>query len=356
MKKAAKIIGIIALVLLVIAAGYVIYVFASFTRLPDNLELDIVQDRSDIAADGRTYTLLSWNLGFGAYSDDYTFFMDGGTESRARSADAARENISAALDKVRELSPDFCMLEEIDVDATRTYHVDERAMVLQAMDDYGAVYAQNYDSPYLFYPFTQPHGASRAGLMTLSGFHMESATRRSLPIESGVTKVIDLDRCYSISRIPLDSGKKLCLYCAHLSAYTSDGTIADEQIKMLAADMQKDYEAGNYVICGGDFNKDLLGDSGAIFGVSGEDYTWAQPFPEALLGDDLSLIAPLDADDPVPSCRNADIPYEKGKSFVVTVDGFIVSRNVTVEGAEVIDTGFLWSDHNPVRLTFKLGE
>ena len=50
-----------------------------------------------------------------------------------------------------------------------------------------------------------------------------------------------------------------------------------------------------------------------------------------------------------------DIPYEKGKSFVVTVDGFIVSRNVTVERAEVIDTGFLWSDHNPVRLTFTLG-
>ncbi len=355
MKKVAKIIGIILLVLLVVVAGYVIYVFASFTRQPDNLDLAVVQDAEPTAADGQTYTLVSWNLGFGAYSDDFTFFMDGGTESRARSADAARENISAMLDKVRELDPDFAFLEEIDVDATRTYHVDERAMVLDAMADYGAVFAQNYDSPYLFYPITRPHGASRAGLMTLSKYHIDSALRRSLPIESGVTKVVDLDRCYSITRIPLVGGKELCLYCAHLSAYTSDGTIADEQIKMLASDLQADFDAGNYVVCGGDFNKDLLGDSGALFGVSGEDYTWAQPFPEALLGDDLALVAPFDADDPVPSCRNADIPYEKGKSYVVTVDGFIVSSNVTVERAEVIDTGFLWSDHNPVRLTFTLG-
>ena len=29
------------------------------------------------------------------------------------------------------------------------------------------------------------------------------------------------------------------------------------QISMLTADMEKEYEAGNYVLCGGDFNHDL---------------------------------------------------------------------------------------------------
>ncbi len=118
--------------------------------------------------------------------------------------------------------------------------------------------------------------------------------RRSLPVETGVTKLLDLDRCYSVSKIPVSNGKALCLYNLHLSAYTSDGKIADEQLELLLSDMQAEYEAGNYVIGGGDFNKDLLeGGSEAYFGVSTEDYTWAQPLRFDLLEKtDIRLIAP----------------------------------------------------------------
>ena len=39
------------------------------------------------------------------------------------------------------------------------------------------------------------------------------------------------------SGISSGSGKELALYNLHLSAYTSDGTIAEEQLEMLFADM-----------------------------------------------------------------------------------------------------------------------
>lgn len=81
-------------------------------------------------------------------------------------------------------------------------------------------------------------------------------------------KLLDLDRCYSVSRIPTASGKELVLYNLHLSAYTSDGAIATEQLELLCADMLAEYEAGNYCVAGGDFNKDLLGNSPEIFGVA----------------------------------------------------------------------------------------
>ncbi len=55
----------------------------------------------------------------------------------------------------------------------------------------------------------------------------------------------------------------------------------------------------------------------------------------------------------MPSCRNADAPYHEGQ-YVVTVDGFLVSDNVIVNSATVIDTGFAYSDHNPVTMTFTL--
>ena len=168
--------------------------------------------------------------------------------------------------------------------------------------------------------------------MTFSTFPISSALRRSLPIETGFTKFLDLDRCYSVSRIPVEGGKELVLYNLHLSAYTSDGTIATEQLRMLLEDMQGEYAVGNYCIAGGDFNKDLLGDSSVYFGASDIAYTWAQPIPpETFDGVDIQLVAPLDEAGPVPSCRNADGPYHEGQ-YVLTVDGFLVSPNVGGEG------------------------
>ena len=120
---------------------------------------------------------------------------------------------------------------------------------------------------------------------------------------------------------------------------------------MLIADMQAEYEAGNYVVGGGDFNKDLLGDSAAIFGVSGENYTWAQPIPEGVIGGGIRLAA---AENLVPSCRNADRAYAPGESFVLTVDGFLVSENVAITALETVDAGFECSDHNPVSMRFVL--
>ena len=56
-----------------------------------------------------------------------------------------------------------------------------------------------------------------------------------------------------------------------------------------------------------------------------------------------------------PSCRNADSPYKgDGTDFVITVDGMIVSENVKVVSSETIDTGFKYSDHNPVKYTIIL--
>ena len=190
--------------------------------------------------------------------------------------------------------------------------------------------------------------------MTFSSAPIASSLRRSLPIETGVMKLVDLDRCYTVSRVPMENGKELVLYAVHLSAYTSDGVIANEQAEMLLSDMQSEYEKGNYCICGGDFNKDLLGNSEEVFGVSAGDYTWAQPLPEELFrGKNITLVPPLDPENPVPSCRNADAPYHEGQ-YVVTVDGFLVSDNVIVNSATVIDTGFAYSDHNPITMTFTL--
>lgn len=50
------------------------------------------------------------------------------------------------------------------------------------------------------------------------------------------------------------------------------------------------------------------------------------------------------------------MPYTKGVNYTLVIDGFIVSDNVTVKEVENIDTGFEFTDHNPVKMTFVLDE
>ena len=363
-RKPLKILLCLLLVVVLAVAGYAAYVFLAYYRVEDNQVLEVGWPDADCITAGvergRPCRVVSYNIGFGAYSDSYSFFMDGGRESRARSPEAVRENVGGAMEAALGLEPDFLLLQEVDVDGTRSHHIDELALVREAWEakypDLFFTFAQNYDSPYLFWPLLEPHGANRAGQAVLSRHCIDSAVRRQLPIADGVMKLVDCDRCYSVQRIPLaewEGEKELVLYNLHLSAYTSDGTIAEEQLKMLFTDMLAEYERGNYAIAGGDFNKDLLGNSDEIFGVSGPEYTWAQPIPAQLVPEGLSIAAPFDGEAPVPSCRNADRPYGPD-NYVVTVDGFVVSANVEVVGAKVWDTGFRWSDHNPVYMDFVL--
>ncbi len=353
MKKWLKAALCVLLAILLIVGGYVAYVFIDYHRIGDMALTPSDGGTASVRTD-TPYTVLSYNIGFGAYEDDYGFFMDGGTESRAWSEERLTKNLSEISAFLTEQSPDFLLAQEVDIGSTRSYQVDERPYLTEALEDMSGVFCQNYDSPYLMYPLLRPHGASRSGLLTLSSAAITSAGRVELPVEGGFMKLLDLDRCYSVSRIPVEGSKELVLYNLHLSAYTSDGTIATEQLKLLLADMQSEYDAGNWCVAGGDFNKDLLGDSAAWFGEADQEYSWAQPIPAGTFeGLDISLVTPLDKDDPVPSCRNADGPYHQGQ-YVLTVDGFLVTANVTAESAVVIDTGFAWSDHNPVAMTFTL--
>lgn len=353
-KKIFKWIGAILLALVVIVAAYLVYVFATYHRIEDNRAVEPENNSGRQVSADTPYVITTFNIGFGAYSSDYSFFMDGGTESRAFSKEAVIGNTEGAMGIIGDIAPDFAFFQEVDTDSTRSYHVNQYDMLKETFSDMASDFAVNYDSAYLFYPILKPHGKSKAGLATFSGYEIESCVRRSLPIDTSVMKFVDLDRCYSVTKVPADNGKYLCLYNIHLSAYTKDGSIRESQIKMLGDDMKSEYDAGNYVVCAGDFNQDLYGNSGEIFKASQETPGWAEPFPKEFLPDGLALALPEVTDDLSPTCRNADAPYVEGENFVTVLDGFILSDNVECVEVKNIDAGFEYSDHNPVKLTFRL--
>lgn len=350
-KNIIKILCIVLSAIILTVLSYLIYVVVSYHRLEDNLTLEIQGNALNNAPVNTELSVLTYNIGFGAYSADYSFFMDGGEHSRALSKDSVLNNINGVLRVIKDRNPDLVLLQEVDTDGTRSYHINQKNLISENFKSFDSVFAENYDSPYFLYPLYEPIGANKSGLLTFSAFNIESGIRRSLPVENSINKYFDLDRAYSVSVIKTDNGRELVLYNVHLSAYTSDGKIAEDQLKILSEDMLGQYQKGNYIIAAGDFNKDMLGDSSKYFERPDGEYNWAAPFNNALLPREITSYSGSNA----PTCRNADSAFKgDGTDFVLSVDGVLVSDNIEVLSCETVDTSFAYSDHNPVYLKFVL--
>ena len=101
-KKGVKAALCVLLALVIALGGYLAYVLAAYYRVEDSQECEILFNASvsTMPETGKRYRITSCNIGFGAYSADYSFFMDGGKESRARSADAVVSNTTGSLEAV----------------------------------------------------------------------------------------------------------------------------------------------------------------------------------------------------------------------------------------------------------------
>ncbi len=349
-------------ILIAAVVGYVVYMQVHYYRIADFTRLETQNAKTGQVKTGETYRIMTYNIGFGAYAKDYSFFMDTGgmkdgtktvgTCARARSKEEALVNTEASLAILEEQEADFLFVQEVDVRATRSYQINQRKLLEEGMDGYASVFANNFHSPYLLYPFTEPHGAVQAGMLLFSRFSISENIRRQFPVSDAfITKFTDLDRCFLVSRIPVEEGGELVLIELHLSAYDKGGKIRAKQLAMLNEVLKEEREKGNYVIAGGDFNHDIA-DSSDSFPSEQKKPEWVYGLKDGDLAEGYRFVKAKNAAQ-IPTCRGADMPFEEGVTYTVVVDGFIVSEQVEAS-AENVDKGFLYSDHNPVVMDFSL--
>ena len=354
---------IIFLALILVVGGYVIYLQSNYYRIEDHAVLEVENNGENVLKTGDTYSVVTYNIGFGAYGPDYSFFMDtgemkdgtktSGKYGKAMSLESVETHTEGALGVIEDLDADFYLLQEVDVDADRSYHVNQKDFVKTAMTGYASVFANNFHSAYLFYPFNDPHGAVQAGLLNFSRYQISEAERRSYPVDNSfITKFTDLDRCFAQMRLPVEGGQELVLINSHMSAYDEGGTIRAQQLELLNSVMSEEYAKGNYVIVGGDFNH-AMGEAVAEGFPSEQKFpAWVAVLTEDDLADGVGIVR-AENELEVPTCRGADIVYTKGVNYTTVVDGFLVTDNVRAT-AENVDTDFAYSDHNPVKLQFEL--
>lgn len=353
-------IGRVIGILVVLALLAVVLVMGGLTlteyRPADTEEVAVNHPASGIVEQGQQMSVLTWNAGYSGLSDEADFFMDGGKSVVSVSEEGVKDNLANIERIIAEQNPDIVFLQELDVDSSRSYHIDESEEIGRtfSMEGYCNAFATNYLVPYVPYPIP-PLGQVYSGIQTETRFAVDSATRVQLPCPFGwPTRIVNLKRCLLVERIPIaDSDKELVLINLHLEAY-DDGKGKAAQTEQLARLMRREYDKGNYVIAGGDFNQTFSNVDTSAYPVQSEDY-WqcssidADGFPEGWQ---------LLMDASVPTCRSLDRAYDAGDSNFqyYMIDGCICSPNVLVDELATIDTGFDYSDHNPVRMTITLSD
>lgn len=343
-RKIIKIFGKVVLCIVIVAALFLGYMTVREYR-PDEIESVEASKGTEILKEGDTFSVVTYNTGYAGLSRDEDFFMDGGSKVQPDSAELVMENLSGISDILKELNADAYFLQEVDRNAKRSYHIDEQKYYEEALE-YEGMYACNFKCDFVPYPLP-PIGRVDAGLVTMTELNVSEASRLSLPESfQWPIKTCNLKRCMLETRIPIQgSDKELVLINFHLEAYDS-GEGKEAQTQILAQKLSEEYEKGNYVIAGGDFNQTFEGmDTYPILDTK----NW---MPGIVSESDLPEGFSFAVADNVPTCRLLNGPYSGNytDSQVYVLDGFIVSDNMDITQVENIDTDFQYSDHQPVKL------
>ena len=299
--------------------------------------------------EGQSLRILSWNIGYAGLGAASDFFMDGGENSMAADKATVQHYLEGIRGQLGVGDYDLVILQEVDTDSKRTYRIDET----QQLSIGQSVHALNYSCPFVPIPWP-PFGRVHSGLMTTSEYRIDESERVALPCPfSWPLSTANLKRCLLVSRLPIEgSDRELVLVNLHLEAY-DDGAGKIAQTQQLMGLLQEEYEKGNYVIAGGDFNQTFPG-SLEVYPMIDPDYWTPGVLEEGSLPEGFSYVYDLAA----PSCRLLNQPYnpsDTAHTQYYIIDGFIVSPNVNVEAADTLDLGFADSDHNPVCMSFSLG-
>ena len=341
------------LLILILAIGSLLGVLTLTEYKPGNIEkLTLKGQAFDEVNLSKEIKLLSWNVGYCNLGASADFFMDGGTNVVSQTKEEMDANIDKITEKIKEVDADVTLLQEVDRKSYRSYNVDEEDIFSTSFSDRLSSFAYNHKVMFIPYPIPPLRNVA-AGLMSLSGLKIESAERISLPSPfKWPSSTCNLKRCLLVERLPISgSDKKLVVINLHLEAY-DDGSGREAQNQYLVEIMEKEYEAGNYVIVGGDFNQTFSDVDVSKYEVGAEGVWRPGVFDTTRVMQNFNTY--MDAS--VPTCRSLDRAYDKDdKNFqFYVIDGFIVSNNVEVVSAKTIGLGFENSDHNPVEMVVKL--
>jgi endonuclease/exonuclease/phosphatase family metal-dependent hydrolase len=351
----------------------VLFVFVLFLSLtlafltiieyrPDDIEIiDIENPVSSQVIIGEALTLMTFNIGYAGLGKNEDFILDGGEKSRTESLEVVEGYMDGILNLLTEYTADFYLIQEVDLKARRSYNMNQVEVINDHLGNaFSSVFAYNFKAVFVPFPIslTEYIGPVESGLLTLSNKEITHAERQQFPGSfAWPVRIVNLKRAMLITYIPIEgTEKELVIVNLHMSAYDGDGSLRAQEMAHLKTFMEIEYEKGNYVIIGGDFNQTFP--SVVDNYPAEEDLYVAYPIEETWLPSGFTFAI----DETLPTCRLLHRPYnpttpndpnDPNTQYYI-IDGFIVSDNILIELVYTVDHGFEYSDHNPVMLTVRL--
>lgn len=303
-------------------------------------------------ADSAKLSFMIWNIGYSGLGSKSDFFLDGGKMVRP-SKELHQEYFNGIKKTIAQQNNiDFILLQEVDVNSKRSYSNNEFQLIADDLKSHSSAIALNFNVKYVPKPLASlsPIGKVQSGVATYSKYSVSESKRYQFPGSyDWPVRVFHLDRCMLESRVPVENGKELVVINSHNSAYDG-GKLKPLEMEFLKNYLLKEFEKGNYVIVGADWNQCPPNFNYATFSQENSDDYYQDNIAQDFMPD--GWIWAYDA--ATPTNRKLANPYTKGETFTTLIDFYLVSPNVKINEVKAIDLDFQYSDHQPVLLNIQL--
>jgi endonuclease/exonuclease/phosphatase family metal-dependent hydrolase len=317
---------------------------------PHEKEVLYTKESSDKLNDSTELSILTWNIGYCGLDKDMDFFYDGGKKVMTPK-DRLVNNLKAVENFLKQNdTADFIFIQEIDKNSKRSYHINEYDSVNSVLKNDFSSFGKNYDVFFVPVPVTSPMGKVLSGVALYSKLQPVSSVRNSFPGKYGFPKqLFMLDRCFVVNRYQMTNGKELVVVNTHNEAY-DPGQIRKAQMEYLREFLLKEYEKGNCLILGGDWNQTPPDFKPAY--SSSLIRTEQIALPSGYLPEGWQWIY----DNTAPTNRTIKTAYDPATTTTTVIDFFLISPNVKAVSVKCINLGFENSDHNPVIVKVRLNK
>ena len=353
MKKLIKL--LITCILCIMAVGVLYFagvlLYGTLSEFnPVTMEELTIENNQILNPDSGQISVLTWNIGYGGLGKEMDFFYEGGKLVRPSKQQSEKyiQGISQFL--ANHDSVDIMLLQEVDFKSKRSYQANELKILQEKLPAYGSDYAVNYKSAFVPVPFSEPMGKVFSGLAVFSKYKIDTAIRVATPGSHAWPKrLFTLKRCFVVNHIPIEnSDKKLVVINVHNSAFGDEEEFRKAELKLLREYLLQEFEAGNYVIAGGDWNQNPPG----FDNTQMEKYTSRVGWP--IETDYLPPDWTWSWDPSLPTNRDVKTPFDLQATQCTILDYFVTSPNIDVLNIQTIDLDFENSDHQPVIINLKL--
>jgi endonuclease/exonuclease/phosphatase family metal-dependent hydrolase len=338
MRKRYIVLGVLAVALLAYGAAFAMLNSNSVASTED---LEIHSEAQAPAAPD-ALNLMIWNLGYGGLGAESDFVADGGTSYFPPSREAVRTNVAGIESTIRSYTAqtDVFIFQEIARGGPVNYWTNLKRRVDDALGARPNIFFADFKTRLMPWPLAMTHGQA-----IYSNFAIANPEVIALPAEDA--SIFGVKRRYAsvVARLPMEDGGGWTIASVHLAAFDPDAAVRTRQLRELLAWAQREYESGQYVVLGGDWNFQIAETN--FPNTTDERFLfWLFPFPQDALPEGWRIAA----DGTIPSVRTNYQRYIPGENYTTTIDGFIVSPNVEVRSVSGTDLGFQHSDHQAVRI------